>query len=410
MPPIHLDLSVKDCLDGHPETLPVFQSFGFHDFDSLQVRDKLGPFLKLRTLLKFKRIDPELFLARCCQAAEADSTGEPASSAVDIQTAQPTLLALLPCGLKVSLDRALQTFAEQLAASNAPLAYLAEGNVNHELSYYPYVDSVESVDELPDLILSSDLNAFYHRRFLERFVLPGHFVSVNGPMHPRMAEIGYADPRGHFTQFCANALVAVHVKDLRPELAAPVSWADLLKPEYRKSIIMRGQDSFFCSGVLVPFFRLFGMEAIPRLAANVCGGMHPSQMVKMIDSRAEGCPPFFIMPWFFARKIKATERIEILFPEEGAFVSPVQLLVKRSKQAELGQVIDFLMAKPLHQHCSDNFFPTPHPEVADIVPAGKRLFWIGWDFIYENDLEQVKQSVGEAFTTEYERTGGAGCG
>jgi ABC-type Fe3+ transport system substrate-binding protein len=152
------------------------------------------------------------------------------------------------------------------------------------------------------------------------------------------------------------------------------------------------------------------MEAIPRLAANVCGGTHPSQMVKMIDSRAEGCPPFFIMPWFFARKIKAAERIEILFPEQGAFVSPVQLLVKKKKRAELSQVVDFLMGKPLHQHCSDNFFPTPHPEVADIVPAGKRLFWIGWDFIYANDLEQVKQSVGEAFTTEYQRTGGAGCG
>lgn len=410
MSPIHLDLSVKDCLDGRPETLPVFQSFGFHDFDSPQVRDKLGPFLKLRTLLRFKRIDPELFLARCRQAADADSSYEPASSAADVKAARPTLLALLPCGLKVSLDRALQTFAEQLAADNTPLAYLAEGNVNHELSYYPYVDSVESVDELPDLILSSDLNAFYHRRFLERFVLPGHFVSVNGPMRPRMAEMGYADPHGHFTQFCANALVAVHVKDVRPELAPPVSWADFLKPEYRKSIIMRGQDSFFCSGVLVPFFRLFGMEAISRLAANVCGGMHPSQMVKMIDARAESAPPFFIMPWFFARKIKAAERIEILFPEEGAFVSPVQLLVKRNKQAELAQVIDFLMAKPLHQHCSDNFFPTPHPEVADIVPAGKKLFWIGWDFIYENDLEQVKKSVGEAFTTEYERTGGAGCG
>lgn len=111
----------------------------------------------------------------------------------------------------------------------------------------------------------------------------------------------------------------------------------------------------------------------------------------MIDAAPEGGPPLFIMPWFFARKIKAAERIEILFPEEGAFISPVQLLVKRSKQTELAQVIDFLMAKPLHQHCSDNFFPTPHPEVADIVPAGKRLFWIGWEFIYENDLEQVKE-------------------
>ena len=87
----------------------------------------------------------------------------------------------------------------------------------------------------------------------------------------------------------------------------------------------------------------------------------------------------------------------------------VQLLVKKSKRAELSHVVDFLMSRSLHQHCSDNFFPSPHPEVAANLPDGKRLFWIGWDFIYGNDLEQVKKEVGAAFTGEYLRTGGAGC-
>ena len=359
-------------------------------------------------MLKFKNIDGETFLERC-RAAVAPA-GEPAaSSAADIRGTQPTLLALLPCGLKVSLNNALQTFAEQLAQNDTPLAYLAEGNVNHELSYYPYIDSVESVEELPDLILSSDINAFYHHRFLEKFIEPGHFISVNSPMAPHMADIGFADPHGHFTMFCGNALVIVHVKDVRPKLKAPERWEDLLQERYGKSIIMRGQDSFFCSGVLVPFFRLFGADAIPRLAANVCNGLHPSQMVKMIDTHADNCPPLFIMPWFFAHKIKAKERIEILFPQEGAFISPVQLLVKKSKREELAPVIDFLMSLSLHQHCSDNFFPSPHPGVVPNLPQDKKLFWIGWDFIYHHDLEKVKREIGETFTSEYMRTGGAPC-
>ena len=408
MQPLNLDLSVKECLDAYPQTLPVFQGFGFHDFDNPQVREKLGPFLKLRTLLKFKGIDGETFLQRCRTTLAA--TSEPApSSAADIHGAQPTLLALLPCGLKVSLNNALQSFAEELAKNDTPLAYLAEGNVNHELSYYPYIDSVESVDELPDLILSSDINAFYHHRFLEKFIEPGHFVSVNGPMAPHMADVGFADPHQHLTMFCGNALVCVHVKDIRPDLAPPERWADLLESRYKKSIIMRGQDSFFCSGVLVPFFRLFGSEAIPKLAANVCNGMHPSQMVKMIDTHADNCPPLFILPWFFAHRIKAKERIEIIFPEEGAFISPVQLLVKKSKREELSPIIDFLMSRSLHQHCSDNFFPSPHPEVVPNLPEGKKLFWIGWDFIYRHDLEQVKRDIGETFTSEYRRTGEATC-
>ena len=408
MPSLHLDLSVKQCLDTYPHVLPVFQSFGFHDFDNPQVREKLGPFLKLRTLLKFKNIDGETFLNRA-QAALGSATEPEATAAADIRGAQPTLLALLPCGLKVSLNNALQSFAEQLAQNDTPLAYLAEGNVNHELSYYPYIDSVESVEELPDLILSSDINAFYHHRFVERFIKPGHFISVNGPMAPHMAEIGFADPQAHFTMFCANALVVVHVKDIRPELPPPAAWSDLLEERYHKSIVMRGQENFFCSGVLVPFFRLFGGAAIPRLAANVADGMHPSQMVKMIDTHAENCPPLFIMPWFFAHRIKAKDRIEIIFPQEGAFISPVQLLVKKSKRQDLAPVIDFLMSPSLHQHCSDNFFPSPLSEVQSNLPLGKKLFWIGWDFIAQHDLERVKRTIGEEFSMVYLRTGGGIC-
>lgn len=408
MPSLHLDLSVQDCLEQYPQTLPVFQRFGFHDFEHLHVREKLGPFVKLRTLLALKRIESGSFLDHCREALAA-TVESAAVDPADVRGAKPTLLALLPCGLKVSLNNALQSFAEELAAFDRPLAYLAEGNVNHELSYYPYIDAVESVDELPDLILSSDLNAFYHHRFVERFVAPGHFISVNGPMASGMAEIGFADPHGHFTLFCANALVVVRVKDVCPEKGSPTSWSDLLKEPYRRSIIMRGQDDFFCSGVLVPFFRLYGQQAIVRLAGNVCGGLHPAQMVKMIDARVDNCPPLFIMPWFFAQKIKARERIEIIFPEEGAFMSPVQLLVKRKKREALAHVVDFLMSRTLHQHCSDNYFPSPHPEVASNLPEGARLYWIGWDFIYRHDLEQVKKEIGATFTAEYLRAGGSGC-
>jgi ABC-type Fe3+ transport system substrate-binding protein len=115
------------------------------------------------------------------------------------------------------------------------------------------------------------------------------------------------------------------------------------------------------------------------------------------------------MPWFFAQKIKARERIEIIFPEEGAFISPVQLLVKQKKHEDLAHVVDFLMSRTLHQHCSDNYFPSPHPEVASNLPEGARLYWIGWDFIYRHDLEQVKKVIGATFTAEYLRAGGGRC-
>lgn len=172
---------------------------------------------------------------------------------------------------------------------------------------------------------------------------------------------------------------------------------------------MRGQDDFFCSGVLVPFFKLFGIDSISKLGASVCAGMHPSQMVKLIDSPSREIPPFYIMPWFFAKKIKQTDRIEIIFPQEGAFISPVQLLVKKSKAEEQANITEFLMSLELQQHCADNNFPSTHSLVNDIIPPEKNIFWIGWDFIYNNDLEEIKKNIGEIFTAEYLKTGGSTC-
>jgi hypothetical protein len=45
-----------------------------------------------------------------------------------------------------------------------------------EISYYQYIDTVETADELPDIIVSADFNAFYGRRFYGRFVKTGHFT------------------------------------------------------------------------------------------------------------------------------------------------------------------------------------------------------------------------------------------
>jgi ABC-type Fe3+ transport system substrate-binding protein len=228
-------------------------------------------------------------------------------------------------------------------------------------------------------------------------------------MNSRFTDARYADPLGYFTMFSANVLVVVHVKDTVNAAPAPAKWEDFLSPRYHKSIVIRGQDNFFCSGVLVPFFKLFGLDAISKLAASVCGGMHPSQMVKLIDSPSKDIPPFYIMPWFFAKKIKQTDRIKIVFPQEGAFISPVQLLVKKSKTESLTNISEFLMSQKLHQHCADNYFPSPHLHVNDIIPPGKNIFWIGWDFIYDNDLEEIKKSIGEIFTAQYLKTGGSAC-
>ncbi|MEZ4485408.1 MAG: ABC transporter substrate-binding protein [Syntrophotaleaceae bacterium] len=91
---------------------------------------------------------------------------------------------------------------------------------------------------------------------------------------------------------------------------------------------LRGNKDFFCHAVLLPLYREHGAEGLLKLARNVREGLHPAQMVKNIDSGQGGA--LYVMPEFFAHRVKHQERIRIVWPEDGALASPVTLMVKKS--------------------------------------------------------------------------------
>lgn len=309
--------------------------------------------------------------------------------------------------MKMPFNRALDDFSSEYSQQmNNVLHSLVEGNVNHELSYYAYIDSVTSIDELPDIIISSDINSFYHKPFQENFLNKEYFVNLNSsPMNSDFESIGFADPRGQFTMISANLLVLVTIDDLMKDDPKPESWEDILKDEYRNKVVMRGQDGFFCNGVLLPFYRLYGMEGIKKLASSVYTGIHPSEMVKMIDSKRDDVPPMYIMPYFFAKKIQDKSRITINIPSEGAIVSPVQMLVKKSGAERVKEITDFFCGKEFAKISARAFFPTTNPEVENNL-EGIKLYWLGWDFLMNNDIGALKKELEGFFNKQFYETGG----
>lgn len=401
---ISLHTSIHSLLTEMPSLATVFVKYGFPQFTDSFFVNNLSSFLKLGTFLRYNNIDIDTFIHEC---KNIQTTGSNDMRTGYSATSDLTLFALLPCGLKNPLDSAINTFAEKHSAKG--FRYSIEGNLNHEFSYYPYIESIETIGELPDVLVSSDFNSLYHHRFLDRFVNKDTFVSVNTVMNQRFEKIGFADPLKTFTMFSANPLVIVHAKNSSRIVDTPPSWEMLSDSRYHKSIVMRGDNDFFCSGVLLPLYRMYGLENILYLASNVCSGMHPSQMVKMIDSSAKDIPPLYIMPLFFAQKIKNKDRVEIIIPDEGALVSPVQILVKKSTAEKTSFITDFLLGKELQQHCANNFFPSFHPHVKNSIPDESKLYWVGWNFIYCNDIGQIKDKLRTTFTKEFLRTGKKAC-
>ncbi len=402
-------MSIYQILSEYPFLLKIFKQHGMEKFERKDVLEKLGPFLKLRTALSMVSVNKDSFIELLNQAIlDSETKGDFTLADSPERQTELTLLALLPCGMKMPFNRALDAFSADYSKQTGNVLHsLVEGNVNHEISYYAYMDSVTSIEELPDIIISSDINSFYHKPFQENFLSKEYFVNLAvSPMNSDFESIGFADPRDQFTMISGNLLVLVTIDELMEGNARPESWGDILKDEFRNKVVMRGQNGFFCNGVLLPFYQMYDIEGMKKLASSIYAGLHPSEMVKMIDSKKDDVAPMYIMPHFFAMKIKDKNRVTITIPSEGAIVSPVQMLVKKSATERVKEITDFLCGKKFGEISAKAFFPTTNPEIKNKLEDVDSLYWVGWDFLLDNDIGALKKEIAEVFNKQFMLTGG----
>ena len=395
-PSLGADLKIADILKHYPGTQRVFEAHGLAALVSEEGQRLLAPFLTLATALRSRKMDEVSFLGLLQDAIDQEETLEaPGLEAYDRQ-GDLTLLALMPCGIKVPFGRAITSFLEKLKEEqNLHITYAVEGNVNQELSYYPYVRTLEKIEELPDIIVSADFNSFYGHNFYRKFVANGELCGYGSPdAATAFIKAGIIDPQNEYSVLGINPLVMVANLDEVGDRPLPTSWQDMLAPMWQRNVTLRGSDQFFCHAVLLPIYQDYGDEGLKKLAANVLRGLHPAQMVKQIDSGAPGA--IYVMPEFFAHRVKKQERIKIIWPEDGALASPVTLQVKKSRIKELKPILDYLSGPQLAEALIGARFPVPHASVKGEV-QGKPLRWLGWDFLRQQDLMSVNAEIDNVF-------------
>lgn len=393
---LHANLKISEIIAAYPELKSVFISHGLGALVSEDGLRALGPFLTLGTALKTRAMDVESFIHLLTEARDNSSVLE-APGLCELEQQQGlSLLALMPCGLKVPFSRDIAAFMEKLKTEQGlAIRYAVEGNLNQELSYYAFVPQAQSPDELPDIILSSDFNTFYGQEFQQKFVNK-HLFSGYGDPTPcaTYQQAGIIDPLGQYSVLGINPLVMVVNKEQLDGRPMPSCWQDLLHPRWKNSITLRGSKEFFCHAVLLPTYQQHGAEGLRQLADNVLRGQHPSQMVKQIDKNAPGA--IYVMPEFFAHRVKNQQRLEIVWPKEGALASPVTLQVKTSRINDLKPILDYLTGAEVASTMVGARFPVPHAEI-DNELQHKALLWLGWDFLRKQDLPTVNQQIDDIF-------------
>ncbi|MDR3191771.1 MAG: ABC transporter substrate-binding protein [Treponema sp.] len=327
---------------------------------------KMASQLSLKNMLRFKRIDEEIFLR------ELDEfIGE--QKQVLHQGAEPgecQLWARIPCVVQLPVQNLLDAF---LAENRLPCKYnIALVEFGRE-----WIDDLTGIAKPPVLVGAGIEGMVQNAVVTEEYAAP-RAGGLNGDFE------AFEDPRGIFRFLTGVPLVFVADTSRLGREAPPRSWESLLFGNYR---ICYADDGHLLDGVFLAYvYQQFGEEGIAALKERSVCGVHPSQMIKAgaIDQE----PSVYILPYIFGTiKIREPGH-EMIWPGEGAPIIPVFISRKKDAGENERRVAEFLCGEECGRiFVSQGLFPSSHPGVSNGLPG--KLRWLGWDYIYQNDLLRI---------------------
>ena len=389
---------IIDILNKYPETIEFFINKGFDKLKNEKDKETLGK-LSLNLILKSKGISVEGF------SQMLDDFIELSRNSADITLNEKTkrtkgvkVVGLLPCPVRVPLLEQFDAFVEK---HETDIQYDLKA-ASHGLEWLKgTVRNVEDYNELADIYLSAGFDLFFDEKLMGKFKKAGVFKS--GVKYDKFNSdfendyMSLKDPSGDYSILAVvPAVFLVNTQELNGR-EIPKTWADLLKPEFEKSVSLPVSDFDLFNAILLNIYKLYGDEGVKKLGKSLIQSLHPAQMVKS-DRLTVNRPTVTIMPYFFTRMTKEGGAMVPVWPEDGAIISPVFMLTKAEKLKEMEPLIDFLSSKTVGEILSHKgFFPSVNPEVENLTPRDKKYLWIGWDYIYNNNLQEQMHHCEDLF-------------
>ena len=387
--------TLLEIAENYPETIPVFTSNGFSHMGDEAKRKQFGRTVNLGTALMLKQIDYDSFAGLLIDAIETKNhTADDSLSSNTSGGGEESVkvVGLLPCPVRIPLLEGFNSFIKSYKAETG-------FNIEHELKAASMgldwvehnIKEIESASELPDLFISAGFDMFFDEKLIGKFKNQGVFEDKVGcsRLNSTFDGIGLRDPQGHYSIISVvPAVFLINMNELG-DLPVPVSWKDILDPVYEKRVSLPVGDFDLFNGILLNIHKMFGDEGIKMLGRNLLESMHPSQMVRS-GRKKEGRPVVTIMPNFFTKMVKEGDPMKVVWPDDGAIISPVFMLSKKEKLKKLQPVIDYFASADVGEILSHSgLFPSTNPEVDNRLSEDKRFIWLGWDYIYNHDISSL---------------------
>lgn len=387
---LHKEMTVKEVLERWPETLDVFVANGFENFRDEKQRNAVAAFLKLERAAKTKNYDFYNFLALLQERIDeqlnlADVTMKKTRKA----DSDVTVAGLLPCPVRLPLLEGFDSFIENYTAQTGnTVSYKLEAASVGADWIEANIKGIENADDLPDLFLSAGFETFFDQKTIGRFKDQGVFTDITDTrVNTDFAGVDIKDPKRDYSIIAAVPAVFMVNHEVLGDRPVPRTWADLLTPDYERQVALPVGDFDLFNAILLAIHQELGEEGIRKLGRCMLKSMHPSQMVKNAKRVAEEKPIVTIMPFFFTKMARMVKSLEIVWPEDGAVVSPIFMLTKKSSLDMVRPIAEFLSGKAVGEILAQKgLFPSLHPEVDNQLNLAHPWKWVGWEYIYNNDI------------------------
>jgi ABC-type Fe3+ transport system substrate-binding protein len=299
------------------------------------------------------------------------------------------ILGLLPCPVRLPLQESFNTFIDDFHQANP------DQRIEQELkaaSVGPtwmeeHITGVTDPANLPDMFISAGFETFFDKNSIGRFRDSNTFSDTTGleKFNADFDGIGLKDPRGMYSIISVvPAVFLVNTQKLDGR-ACPETWQDILAPEFEKKVSLPVGDFDLFNGILLSILKLYGEEGVRKLGRSLLKSLHPSEMVK--SNRKPEPPIVTIMPYFFTRMVNTASGMKAVWPSDGAIISPIFMLTKRSDKKGLQSSIEFFASENTGRILSEKgLFPSVHPAVKNELPENAPFLWLGWDYLDNHDV------------------------
>lgn len=387
----------------YPETIDIFTAKGFNQMQDKIQREKFGKMVTFEQALKLKQMDIDTFEELLINAIKTKR------ESVDITTREKNEIAdkkikiqgLLPCPIRIPL---LEKFEEYLKSQTSDI----KDNIGYELKAASMglgwlkedILNNDNPEKLSDIFISAGFDLFFEKELMGKFKEQKVFKDISGLEHYNKdfenEYISLKDPKGDYSMIGVVPAVFLVNSDELKGRKMPESWEDILSDEFNNSISLPVSDFDLFNAILVHIYKKFGENGVRKLSQNLSKNLHPSQMVK---SHIRPEPPVVtIMPYFFTKTVRDNSPMKFVWPKDGAIISPIFMLTKREKEKDIKAIAEFLSSKEVGEILAlKGLFPSINPDVKNIIPDNAKFMWVGWDYIYENNIGEVIRKCEDIF-------------